>query len=83
VLEASPLPEMNAVGLGKVSLSQDYFTFDSGEQSAEDAALFAMSNRISYQSKAKRYPFVLLLEGVASNLNRTLLDQIAYHIFAA
>lgn len=69
ILEASPLPKLPVTGLDPVSsLTQESFSVCLDHQSTEEEAVNGRDNQVKYKPVVSRYPFVLLLDGIVSNL---------------
>ncbi|KAI9849099.1 MAG: hypothetical protein M1837_005329 [Sclerophora amabilis] len=65
ILEASPLPNLPATGLERITSPSFNFSVTLGHQSREEQAVNGTDNLIPYNNGSKnRFPFVLLLDGI-------------------
>ena len=86
VLEASPIPRLPAMKLGEVSKTASRFEVTTSFQSAEDRAVnstFGMEQNRSYiptVGAGKRFPFILLLDGITDNGNLGAIVRSAYFL---
>ncbi|KAE8349866.1 Alpha/beta knot methyltransferase [Aspergillus coremiiformis] len=83
VLEASPLPRLPVRGLGNVpSVEEDYFGVELGTQSREEALVNSTNDRlkIHHWHQRRRYPVVLLLDGVVDPGNLGAIIRSAYYL---
>lgn len=82
VLEASPLPKLPVTVLKAVSsIEDDHFRVELGVQSREEAAVNGLKNTIPILSQhRKRYPVVLLVDGIVDTGNLGAIIRSAYFL---
>ncbi|OKL64497.1 hypothetical protein UA08_00600 [Talaromyces atroroseus] len=86
VLEASPLPQLPVACLDPVSLpTEPYFNVSLAPQSVEQAAVNGSSNQVARvprydEAEQKRFPFVLLLDGILDPGNMGAIIRSAYYL---
>ena len=85
ILEASPLPQLPVRSLRAVpSKDEDHFSVDLGQQSREEAEVNGMENRIKINhppmQDRRRFPVVLLLDGVVDTGNYGAIIRSAYFL---
>ena len=79
VLEASPLAKMPIVGLQPVERIQDPLHVTPDHQTREDEAINGTSTTIKYSAGFPRYPFLLMLDGIVSNLSPIIKRNHLHH----
>ncbi|KAE8148986.1 Alpha/beta knot methyltransferase [Aspergillus avenaceus] len=83
ILEASPLPRLPVRSLKTVaSIDDDTFGVELGAQSREEAAINGTDNRIEIHrfQERKRYPVVLLVDGIVDPGNLGAIIRSAYYL---
>lgn len=84
VLEVSPLPQLPVHGFGPVaSPDEDTFPVEMATQTREEAEINGLDNRIEiHQPRAgrRRYPVVLLLDGIVDTGNMGAIIRSAYYL---
>lgn len=82
VLEVSPLPQLPVTAFRAVeSIKQSHFGVDLGRQSREEAEVNGTNNWIKIHSQyRKRYPVVLLLDGIVDTGNLGAIIRSAYFL---
>ncbi|KAL4932748.1 uncharacterized protein BDV17DRAFT_253645 [Aspergillus undulatus] len=84
ILEASPLPRTPIQALKPVKLEDDHFRLELAPQTREEAAVNGTDDRItinqSITQQHKRYPVVLLLDGVVDLGNLGAIIRSAYYL---
>ncbi|KAI4155630.1 MAG: hypothetical protein L6R39_001197 [Caloplaca ligustica] len=82
VLEASPLPRLPVTGLQPVPKPQPTFEVDLDHQSREEEAVNGNSSTIRYGTGYRRYPFLLLLDGIRDPGNMGAIFRSAHFLGA-
>ncbi|PYH90191.1 hypothetical protein BO71DRAFT_402414 [Aspergillus ellipticus CBS 707.79] len=82
VLEASPLPQLPVTGFKAVpSAEEDYFSVELGVQSQEEAVVNGTNDRVAiHNALQKRYPVVILLDGIVDTGNLGAIIRSAYYL---
>ncbi|PKY07423.1 hypothetical protein P168DRAFT_309166 [Aspergillus campestris IBT 28561] len=85
ILEASPLPQLPVRSLRAVpSKDEDHFSVDLGQQSREEAQVNGMDNHVKINhppmQDRRRFPVVLLLDGVVDTGNYGAIIRSAYFL---
>lgn len=82
VLEVSPLPKLPVTALRAVpSIEEEHFRVDLAPQTREEAAVNGLDNRIPILSqRRKRYPVVLLVDGIVDTGNFGAIIRSAYFL---
>lgn len=82
VLEVSPLPKLPVTALRAVpSIAEEHFRVDLAPQTREEAAVNGLDNRIPIISqRQKRYPVVLLVDGIVDTGNFGAIIRSAYFL---
>ncbi|KAL6721372.1 hypothetical protein ACLMJK_000475 [Lecanora helva] len=80
VLEASPLPKLPVVGFRPVENQQGPFHVILDHQSQEDEVVNGIDTLIKYDSDYRRYPFVLLLDGILDPGNLGAILRTAFFL---
>ena len=80
ILEASPLPKLPVVGFESVPRPQASFKILLDHQSREEEAINGIQPMIKYQSGFRRFPFVLLLDGILDPGNLGAIMRTAYYL---
>ncbi|KAL4803625.1 hypothetical protein BDV18DRAFT_144072 [Aspergillus unguis] len=84
VLEASPLPQTPIQALRPVQLEDDHFRVELAPQSREEASVNGTNDQITINrseiQQHKRYPVVLLLDGVVDPGNLGAIIRSSYYL---
>jgi 21S rRNA (GM2251-2'-O)-methyltransferase len=86
ILEASPLPQLPVACLELVSLpTEDHFSVSLSAQSVEEAAVNGSNGQVERlprfdEADQKRFPFVLLLDGILDPGNMGAIIRSAYYL---
>ncbi|KAE8394215.1 Alpha/beta knot methyltransferase [Aspergillus alliaceus] len=83
ILEASPLPRLPVRSLRSVSsVEEDCFSVELGVQSREEALVNSTNDRIkiNHWQQRRRYPVVLLLDGIVDPGNLGAIIRSAYYL---
>ncbi|KAL9013880.1 MAG: hypothetical protein Q9173_001457 [Seirophora scorigena] len=80
ILEASPLPKLPITGLQPVPKPQATFGVALNHQSREEAAVNGNSSTIKYGTGYRRYPFLLLLDGIRDPGNMGAIFRSAHFL---
>ncbi|KAI4145891.1 MAG: hypothetical protein LQ341_002238 [Variospora aurantia] len=80
ILEASPLPKLPVTGLQPVLKPQATFGVALNHQSREEAAVNGNSSTVKYGTGYRRYPFLLLLDGIRDPGNMGAIFRSAYFL---
>ena len=67
ILEASPLPKLPVVDLQPIPFPENTITVSLNHQSVEEENINGADTSIEYNASFRRYPFVVLLDGVVSS----------------
>ncbi|GKZ47926.1 hypothetical protein AbraIFM66951_011504 [Aspergillus brasiliensis] len=84
VLEVSPLPQLPVQNFRPVSSPEaDHFSLELGAQSREEALVNTTNNTVDINnSSRKRYPLVILLDGIVDPGNLGAIIRSAYYLGA-
>ena len=67
MLEASPLPKIPVLSLGKIQQPGSEVPIDLNHQSREEEEVNGKPASIRYKALFQRFPFIVLLDGIVGN----------------
>lgn len=82
ILEASPLPKIPVTSLDPVPSPQASFRVAMGHQSKEEEAVNGSNSVVRYGTGYRRYPFLLLLDGIRDPGNMGAIFRSAHFLGA-